>query len=199
MPSRVRRRFIALAWLAMVGAASGAHAQDTTAIEGPAAGRVAPSADATAAAPPFLVAGVIVTSVQRSAVLVLLDDTGREIGFIALREGESFGGYRLATVEPARVLLERSGTIVAVPVGRPNTGRVPDQPAGRRSFFIADSDRPPTDADHATQNFLERVFSHPLMQKKLEETAPLLQGRARQDGRTDPDAPGPTPSPKPGQ
>lgn len=207
------RRWIALAWLVAAGTPSGAYAQgtatprlDSTAGEGPTAVQTGTAAVATAAVPPFWVAGVAIAPAQRSAVLVVLDDARRDVGVITLREGESYGGYRLAAVEPARVLLERHGAVVAVPVGRPHAGSkgTPDASAraGSRIIFIPEPDKPTANTDdtgpqvtpgqghaasstaggsapdpEALRNFLERVFQDPQLQQKLEEMRPRIQQR----------------------
>jgi hypothetical protein len=157
-------------------------------------------------------------------MLVLLDDRRREVGVVLLREGESFDGYRLAAVEPARVLLEQSGTLFSVPVGRPLPAPkgAPDggPHAGSGPHFIPGPIKPTPDLEYkgpqvrrgagsgesgevggpspdpgALQNFLERVFSHPQLQQKVEEMRPnirqSLEGAA-QDRRTPPDAPAQT-------
>ena len=227
------RRWLALAWLVVVGTSSGVHAQDTsssrndsTGTEGPATVQAAPADVATAGAPPFWVAGVVIAPAQRSALLVVLDDTRREVGVVTLREGESYGGYRVAAVESARVLLEQNGAVFPVPVGRPYTGPkgVPDVSArpGSGPIFIPGPDKPTPDLEYtgpqvrrgggnapsggaggtspdpeAVDNFLQRVFSNPQLQQKIEERRPIIREkleRARQDGQVSPDAPSPTPT-----
>ena len=162
----------------------------------------------------------MITAAQRSTLLVVLDDTRREVGVITLREGESFGGYRVAAVEPARVLLEQSGTVFAVGVGRPHTGPrgAPDvnARAGSGPIFIPGPDKPTPDLEYtgpqvtrgqrsatsggdggtspeleAVRNFLERLFSNPRLQQKIEEMRPAIRQqleRAKQDGQSPPDA-----------
>ena len=220
------RRWLALAWLVVVGTSSGVHAEDTSPSrkdpaghEGPAAAQTTPAAVSTAGAPPFWVAGVVITTAQRSTLLVVLDDTRREVGVITLREGESFGGYRVAAVEPARVLLEQSGVVFSVAVGRPYTGPrgAPDvnARAGSGPIFIPGPDKPTPDLEYtgpqvkrdqgtavpggtsgnspdpeALQNFLQRVFSNPQLQQKIEEMRPIIRQqleRARQDRQEVPD------------
>ena len=158
----------------------------------------------------------MITAVQRSAVLVVLDDARRDVGVIALREAESYGGYRLATVAPDRVLLERDGAVFPVVVGRPYAGRKGTPDAAPRAFFIPGPDKPTPDVPYtrsplkggadsgasaavppdaapsenapdpeALRTFLERLFSHPLVQQKMQELRPIIQQsleRARHDG-----------------
>ncbi len=205
------RRWLALACLIVVGTSSGVHAQDTASSrkdsagdEGPAAAQIIPAAVSTAGAPPFWVAGVVITAAQRSALLVVLDDARHEVGVVTLREGESFGGYRVATVEPSRVLLEQNGTVVSVVVGRPYTGPrgAPDMNAraGSGPIFIPGPDKPTPDLEYtgpqvtrgqgsgtsggaggtspepeAVQNFLERLFSNPQLLQKVEEMRPIIR------------------------
>jgi len=191
---------------------SGAHAQDTsssredsTGTEDPTAAQTAPVAVTTVEAPPFWLAGVVIAPAQRSAILVVLDDTRRDVGLITLREGESFGGYRVAAVEPARVLLEQNGTVFSVLVGRPRTGPkgTTDVPrAGSGPIFIPGPDKPTPDLEstgsqvtreqgnaasgttsgsspgpEAVQNFLERLFNNPQLQQKIEEMRPIMRQR----------------------
>jgi hypothetical protein len=171
------------------------------------------------------VARVVIAPAQRSVVLVVLDDTRRDVGLISLREGESFGGYRVAAVEPARVLLEQNGAVFAVLVGRPHTGPkdAPDVNARARSspIFIPGPDKPTPDLEYtrprrgqgnatssgadgnapdpeALQNFLQRLFSDPQMQQKVEEMRPIIRQRlerANQDDQGPSDAPTPTSKP----
>ena len=214
-----RRRWVALAWLVVVGMSSGVHAQDTsssrddsTGNEGAAAVQAGPAAIATVGAPPFLVTGVVIAPAQRSAMLVVLDDRRREVGVILLREGESFDGYRLAAVEPARVLLEQSGTLFSVPVGRPLSG--PKGPpdvgsyAGSGPHFIPGPIKPTPDLEYngpqvrrgagsgesgevggpspdpgALQNFLEGLFSHPQLRQKVEEMRPNIRQSLERAGQ----------------
>jgi hypothetical protein len=160
----------------------------------------------TVGAPPFWVARVVIAPAQRSVVLVVLDDTRRDVGLISLREGESFGGYRVAAVEPARVLLEQNGAVFAVLVGRPHTGPkdAPDVNARMRSgpIFIPGPDKPTPDLEYngpqvtrgqgnatsggadgnapdpeALQNFLQRLFNDPQMQQKIDEMRPIIRQR----------------------
>jgi hypothetical protein len=182
------------------------------------------------APPPFWVAGVVITQAQQSAVLVVLDEARRDVGVITLRQAESYGGYRLATIEPDRVLFERDGTVFPVIVGRPYAGPrgapdtvprgifipgpdkpIPDvpytRPEGRRGGEIGASAAVPSDAPsgdapdpEALQKFLERVFSHPLVERKMQEMRPVIQQsleRARQDGQGAPAAPASNAPPAP--
>ncbi len=212
---------------------SGVHAQGTsssreaTGNENPTAVQTAPGAATTVGAPPFWLAGVVITPAQRSALLVVLDDTRREVGVITLREGESFGGYRVAAVEPSGVLLEQSGVVFSVVVGRPYTGPrgTPDvgPRAGAGPIVIPGPDQPTPDLEYtgpqvkrgqgnavsggaggnspdpeAVQNFLQRLFSDPQLQEKVEEMRPIIRQRlerARQDRQGPPDAPAPTSKP----
>ena len=170
---------------------------------------------AAVAAPPFWVAGVVITQAQRSAVLVVLDEARRDVGVITLRQAESYGGYRVATIESDRVLFEREGTVFPVVVGRPYSGPRGAPDSAPRAFFIAGPDKPtpdvpytrpasvavPSDAPsgdapdpEALGKFLERVFNHPLVERKMQELRPVIQQsleRARQDGQGAPAAPAP--------
>jgi hypothetical protein len=148
-------------------------------------------------------------------MLVLLDGMRREVGVVLLREGESFDGYRLTAVESARVLLEQSGTLFSVPVGRPLPGPkgAPDVGpyAGSGPHFIPGPVKPTPDLEYkgpqvrrgagsgesgevgdqaALQNFLERVFSDPQLRQKVEEMRPNVRQsleRAAQDRQAPPD------------
>jgi hypothetical protein len=180
--------------------------------------QIAPGAAATLGAPPFWLAGVVITATQRSALLVVLDDTRREVGVITLREGESFGGYRVAAVETSRVLLDRGGVVFPVVVGRPYTGPTGTPHAGPRApIFVPGPDKPTPDLEYtgpqvkrdqgnavsggaggnspdpeAVQNFLQRLFSNPQIQQTVEEIRPVMRQRlerGRQDGQEVPDAP----------
>jgi hypothetical protein len=195
---------------------SGAHAQHPSSSPEPV--QVAPDATATPGAPPFWLAGVVITAAKRSALLVVLDDMRREVGVITLREGESFGGYSVAAVEPSRVLLNRGGVVFPVIVGRPDTGPKGMPHAGPRvPIFIPGPDKPTPDLEYtgpqvkrdqgnavsggasgpppdpeAVQNFLQRLFSHPQIQQTVEEIRPVMRQRlerARQDGQEAPAVP----------
>lgn len=176
---------------------------------------------AAVAAPPFWVAGVVITQTQRSAVLVVLDEARRDVGVITLRQAESYGGYRVATVESDRVLFEREGTVFPVVVGRPYAGPRGAPDSAPRTFFIPGPDKPtpdvpytrpegravPSDAPsgdapdpEALGKFLGRVFNHPLVEQKLQEMRPAIEQsleRARQDGQGAPAAPAPNAPPAP--
>lgn len=120
--------------------------------------------------PPFWVAGVVITPTQRSVVLIVLEDSRREVAVATLREGESIEGYRLTAVEPER--------------------------EGRRAGEIAVSAAAPSDASsgdapdpEALEKFLGRVFNHPPVERKPQEMRPAIQQsleRARQDGHGSP-------------
>jgi hypothetical protein len=135
-----------LAWLLVLGTCAGAHAQGSSTRPGSGADEDAAvrNDDATVGAPPFLVAGVVIAPARRSAMLVVLDDARREIGVVNVREGESYGGYRVAKVEPERVLFERNGTVSPVIVGRPYAGPrgAGDAPQRPRFFFVPGPDKP---------------------------------------------------------
>ena len=134
------------------------------------------------------------------------------MGAILLREGESFDGYRLAAVEPARVLLEQSGTLFSVPVGRslPAPKGVPDigPHAGSGPHFIPGPVKPTPDLEYkgpqvrrgagsaesgegggpspdpvALQNFLERLFGDPQLRKKVEEMRPNIRQSLERAGQ----------------
>lgn len=199
--------------------AQGAKGPNAKGDAGPAVTQTAPGAVVTAKEPPFWAAGVVVTTTLRSAALVLLDDSRREIGILTLREGESFGGYRLTAVEPSRVVLEHDGNVYSVPVGRPYTGpRDAGANTVRKPLFIPGPDKPaldvpytgrdvkrprtaPTPSGRAAENppdteavrdLLERVFSNPQMQQKLEQRRPRVQEgveRTRQDNQVPTEAP----------
>lgn len=125
---------------------------------------------------------------------------------ITLREGESYGGYRVAAVEPTRVLLEQNGAVFPVLVGRPYTGSkgAPDVSprAGSGPIFIPGPDKPTLDLEYtrpqvtrgqgnaasgtaggsppdpeALRNFLDRLFSNPQLQQKVEEMRPMIRQR----------------------
>jgi type II secretory pathway component PulC len=102
----------------------------------------------TGGEPPFWVAGVVIGAEKRSAILVMLDSGRRDVGHMTLREGESISGYRVAGVEPDRVLLERGGSVFSVPVGQPKTGPTGALGvAGRRPVFIPGPDKPTPDLE----------------------------------------------------
>jgi len=182
-----------------------------------------PATGAAAEAPPFWVAGVTITSVQRSAFLVLLDDRRRDVGVLTLREGESHGDYRVATVEADRVFFERNGTVVPVVVGRPSDEPKAASGAGRRPIIILGPDGPtpdvpfarppmrrgrevgapaarpdstPPDPD-ALKNVLESVVDHPQFQQRLQERRPLIRRSLElspQDSQAAPQAPTASPT-----
>jgi hypothetical protein len=78
--------------------------------------------------------------------VVVLDDARRDVGLVTVREGEDYGGYRLASVESDRVFLERDGTVIAVPVGRPSAdSRGAPNPPRPTFFFIPGPDMPTPD------------------------------------------------------
>jgi hypothetical protein len=148
---------------------------------------------------------VVITQAQRSAVLVVLDEARRDVGVITLRQAESYGGYRVATIESDRVLFEREGTIFPVVVGRPYSGPRGAPDSAPRTFFIPGPDKPTPDVPYtrpegrrggetgassavpadapsgdapdpeALGKFLERVFNHPLVEQKLQEMRPAIQ------------------------
>ena len=179
----------------------------------------APANVATAETPPFWLAGVVITSTQRSAVLVVLDDARREVGFTTLREGESLGGYRLAAVEPGRVLLERGETRFAVPVGRPKGAGDTNARAGSGPVFIPGPERPTPDIPYtgpqvnrgagpvtsgdsggaglepATQNILQRLLESPQFRQRLEDMRQQRLERARPDSQAPPEPPAATAKP----
>ena len=80
-------------------------------------------------------------------MLVVLDDMRRETGVVTVRQGESYGGYRVATIEPERVLFEQDGKVFPVVVGRPYAGPrgAGDAPQRPRFFFVPGPDKPTPD------------------------------------------------------
>jgi len=224
------RRWLILLWFVVVGLPSGADAQDPSVPRAPSTGpgnpatvQTGPATSATTETPPFWVAGVTITSAQRSAFLVLRDDRRRDVGVLTLREGESFGDYRVATIESDRVFFERNGTVVPVVVGRPSdepkaasgTGRrpiiilgpdtpTPDVPYARppmrrgREVGVAPAqpDSPPPDPE-ALKSVLESVVEHPQFQQRLQGRRPLIQRSlelAPPGSQPAPDAPAATPT-----
>jgi type II secretory pathway component PulC len=189
------RRWLVLVGLVVAGTCSSVRAQETVQM---------------AKTPPFWVAGVVITPTQRSAVLVVLDGSRREVGVATLREGESIEGYRLAGVEPERVLLEQAGTQYSVPVGRPQPNGAPPVNARARPgpIFIPGPNKPTPDAPYtgvqvnpeseASQQALQRVIESPQFQQTIEEMRPILQqrlDRVRQDNQAAPDPSSATPKP----
>jgi hypothetical protein len=210
-------RGVALAWLVVLGMSSEAQAQGVSlppasnGAGGALAVQASPSSNGVAVGvPPFWVAGVVITSARRSAMVVVLDEKRREVGVVTLREGEAYGGYRVATVEPDRVLFEQNGTVVPVIVGRPYAGPkgAADAPSRPKFFFIPGPDKPTPDLEYSgppgrygaqggvsdapsanspdievIQNLLERVFSDPGMQEQIPKMRPTMQQleRVRQD------------------
>jgi hypothetical protein len=203
MSRRARgRRWVALAGLVLAGLSGPASAGDTRE-ERPATAQVAPIPVAVGPAPPFWVAGVVIGPARRSAILVPLDDARRELGVVTLHEGESYDNYRLVAVEPARVLLEQDGAVLALGVGRPYSGpRGAPEPGTRPTgpIFIPGPDKPKPDIEYTgpqvrrsqgsgssgvttetapdseqVQNFVERLFSHPQIQQQIEEIRPVVR------------------------
>ena len=220
-PSR-RYRWLALAGIVVVATSSPARGQDpSSSRERPA--QNAPANAATAETPPFWLAGVVITPAQRSAVLAVLDDARREVGFTTLREGESFGGYRLVAVEPGRVLLERGDARFAVPVGRPKGAADTSARGGAGPAFIPGPQRPTPDVPYAgpqvirgagpitsdgsggagleppAQNILQRLLESPQFQQRIEEMRQRRSDRARQDNQALPEPPAEAATAKPPQ
>jgi type II secretory pathway component PulC len=137
------RRSVAVAWLVVLGTAATVHAQ--SALPQPPSSTPASAPGVQSPAPPFWVAGVVLTAARRSASVVVLDDARRDVGLVTVREGENYGGYRLASVQSDRVLFERDGTVIAVPVGRPSESRAAPSPARPSFFFIPGPDTPTLD------------------------------------------------------
>jgi hypothetical protein len=200
---RARRR-AALAWLAGLALGIPAHAQETG-LAAPAA--PTPAAVVSATGPPFWVAGVILGADRRSAVLVPLDEARRELGVVTLHEGQRYDGYRVVAVERDRVLLEASGTVVSLGIGRPSAGPDAAGPVTRGPIFIPGPDKPKPDLEYTgrqaprgvalpagvgerapdgehLRDFVERVFGHPQVQQQIEEIRPLI--RQKLEGATAP-------------
>ena len=223
MASQSGWRWVVLTCLVGVATSPWANAQSLN--EGATPARTATVA--TAEEPPFWVAGVAITSERRSASLVLLDDTRRrEVGVVTLREGESYGDYRLALVEPSGVQLERNGTVFSVPVGRPHAGPRGRATTAPRPIFIPGPDTPPHDpgfvpaeASRRVRQFnpgagsgtdpnpqtvpidLEQLFSNPMTQQTLDEMRPVIRQkleRQRQGVRNPTDVPPPASKPSGG-
>jgi len=204
--------WLILASFIVVGIPSWTDAQDPSASREPSTGKGSPTAiqttpatSATTETQPFWVAGVVITAAQRSAFLVVLDDVRREVGVVTLREGESYGGYRVATVEADRVFFERNGTVVPVVVGRPHGGPSGAVSAPARSFFIPGPDKPTPDVPYtgpqfkrrgeagaapappgnapdsqapdpeALKKILEALSNHPQFQQRMQERGPTPQ------------------------
>ena len=151
---------------------------------------------------------VVIAPEKRSAILVLLDSERRDVGHMTLREGESISGYRVAGVEPDRVLLERGGRVFTVSVGRPRIGPTGALGvAGRRPVFIPGPDKPTPDLEfkrdetrrrqgggssgvpadaarsdpEATQDILQRMFGNPRVQQRVEESRPIIRQRLERE------------------
>jgi type II secretory pathway component PulC len=184
------QRWLILAGLVTAWTCSTVHAED-----------VAQARSATVAkpeTPPFWVVGVVITSAQRSAVLVMLDDARRELGVTTIREGESLGGYRLTAVESDRVLIEQGGVQRSVPVGRPHQGSkdAPDASARKRPpiFIPAPNTATGVPMEPAAQDALQRLLESPQFQQRIEEMRPVLMqrlDRVKQDNHAQPDPPAP--------
>lgn len=217
-PSSRRHLWLALACLVVVAMSSPTHGQDTSSSqEGPV--QNAPANVATAETPPFWLAGVVITPDQRSAVLVVLDDARREVGFTTLREGESLGGYRLAAVEPGHVLLERGDARFAVPVGRPKSAADTTARGGSKPAFIPGPEKPTPDVPYTgpqvnrgvgsvtsgdgggagleppAQNILQRLLESPQFQQRVEEMKQRRLDRVQPDNQAPPDPPAATTKP----
>ena len=215
-PRSQGRRWLILAALTVAAMPSWTDAQGPP-VSNPGAVQTAPAPGATTETQPFWVAGVVITSAQRSAFVVVLDDRRRDVGVVTLREGESYGGYRVATVEADRVLFERNGTVVPVVVGRPSDGR--------RPFVILGPDKPTPDVPYARperkgkadavpaprgnvpnaqapdpdvlKNTLEALTDHPQFQQRMQERRPLIQRSLElspQDSQAAPQAPPASPT-----
>jgi len=201
------RRWLILASLTVAAMPSWTDAQGPSASNppNPAAVQTAPAPSATTETQPFWVAGVVITPAQRSAFVVVLDDRRRDVGVVTLREGENYGGYRVATVEADRVFFERNGTVVPVIVGRPSDGPRGAPGAARRPFVILGPDKPTPDVPYTglrlkrrgeagaasappgnapgspapdpdvLKNTLEALTNHPRFQQRMRERRPLIQ------------------------
>jgi len=173
---------VVLCWLVILAMGGGAHAQQAASpsnqdgasptIEG------AKTNVAVADKPPFWVAGVVITPAQRSAFLVVRDDTRRDTGVVTLREGQSYEGYRVRAIDADRVHFDRNGVETSVVVGRPADapGSVPD--AVRRPFVILGPDKPIPNIP-ATGRSLKRGEGS--------RAAPLPQGSASESPAPDPE------------
>ena len=206
------RRWLVLAALVVIASCLPARAEDAVGAE--------PAAVAATPTPPFWVAGVVITSSKRSAVLVLLDEARREVGATTVREGESISGYRLAAVEAGRVLLEQDGVQFPVPVGRPHTGAKGASDAHSRGrltpVFIPGPDKPTPEFEYtgpqvnrglqpappdggaagpqqeAVPDLLQRLLDNPQFQQRIEERRSTMQQRME---RARPDNQAPPESP----
>jgi hypothetical protein len=72
-----------------------------------------------ASGPTLLVAGTILAPPRKAAVVVTLDQDGRETGSVQVDEGDTVDGYRVTAVEPDRVSFEGFGQTFTVRLGGP--------------------------------------------------------------------------------
>jgi hypothetical protein len=219
----LQRHRLILAGLVVAWTVAPSHAQTPSVTSPPSAGTTkpatsdpAPKTSATPQPAPFWVAGVVITAAQRSAFLVLLDEARRDTGVVQLHQGESYGGYRLANIEPDRVMLERDGAVFPVVVGRPYAGpKGAQSPSPRRPIIMTNPEKrdvdieaqdraihgsdettitpgPPGDAQDAeARSVLERLINHPAFQRAMERRKSGMQGQpsgARPDGQGTPQA-----------
>jgi hypothetical protein len=72
-----------------------------------------------ASGPTLLVAGTILAPPRKAAIVVTVDQDGRETGSVQVNEGDTVDGYRVTAVEPDRVLFEAFGQTFTVRLGGP--------------------------------------------------------------------------------
>jgi hypothetical protein len=116
-------------WLASIPVVSAQDVRPTARPGAPGARSVG----LAASGPEWFVTGTILAPPTKAALVVGMDQEGRETGSVRVNEGETVGGYRVIAVEEDRVSLERSGQLFTVRLGRslPSPGRdAPPTPPG---------------------------------------------------------------------
>ncbi len=66
--------------------------------------------------PPVRVSGTLISPLMKAALIVVLDEQGKEAGFRQVGEGDTVEGYRVVSIQTDRVSFERDGHTFVVPV-----------------------------------------------------------------------------------
>ena len=138
--------------------------------------------------PPLRVVGTVISPQKKAALIVILDERGKERSSLKVNEGETVEGYRIVKIYMDQVSFERGGQTFLVTVWneRPPIPRiVPDLPYEGTKERSAEFVTPPSNVEEikkGTEVFFEQLGQNPEFQKKLEEMRPLIRQRLETSG-----------------
>jgi hypothetical protein len=143
-----------------------------------------PAKTASQILPSLRVSGTLTSPLERRALIVGVDEQGKQISSVVAKEGDTVLGYLVTRINRDQVSFERGGQTFIVAVGNDRSGdpmpssprMVPDVPYQRKKELTADFVPAPENLDEvktATDAFFDRLRANPEFQQTIEK----LRGR----------------------